>query len=50
MEIVLGCLEQAAEDLDHHFMGCGLDGALEVEVVDYFCFGVYEIQEGSRMV
>lgn len=50
VEVVLGCLEQIAEDLDHNFMGGGLDGAFEIEVVDYFCFGVYEIQEGSGMV
>jgi hypothetical protein len=28
----------------------GLHGTFEIEIVDYSCFGVYEIQEGSRMI
>lgn len=31
-------------------MGGGLDGTFEVEVVDYFWFGVEEVQEASGMV
>lgn len=50
MKVVLGCLEQITKDFNNKYMSGGLDVAFEIEIVYYFCFGVYKIQESSWMI